>query len=440
MKELKIEFTNKEITPWGGMVLINKMLEKMDIKSVLKQCPLPSQGSNRGYNPEQLFLNFMVGVWCGANNIEQLEVTRQDEVIRQIFKWDKMPGHRSFQRFFNKFDHVKNQHVFTFLYQWFFSNLAFTNFTVDFDSTIITRYGEQQGAKRGYNPRKRGRKSHHPLMAFVADCRMIANFWLRPGDSGTTNNFLSFLEDTLEKLPGKEVGLLRADSGFYSHEIMTYLEKRWQKINYIIAVKFYMPIKRILASQRVWLKLGDGIEIAETTYQSPEWDQPRRIVLVRQEISKRPKAAGRQLKLFEDEYLYKNYRYSCFITNLTLPSRLVYDLYRGRADAENRIKEVKYDFGAESFNSNNFWATEAALNTVMIAYNIMSLFRQAVIGGKVQHFMKTIRYKVFAVGAYIVKDGNSTILKLSMEMKRREWFKGLWASSGMIHLPYEIQY
>jgi hypothetical protein len=42
MKELKIEFTDKEITPWGGMVLINKMLEKMDIRSVLKQCPLPS--------------------------------------------------------------------------------------------------------------------------------------------------------------------------------------------------------------------------------------------------------------------------------------------------------------------------------------------------------------------------------------------------------------
>jgi len=164
-----------------------------------------------------------------------------------------MPGHRYFQRFFKKFNQAKNQEVFTNLYQWFFRNLAFDNFTLDFDSSVISRYGNQHGAKKGYNPRKRGRKSHHLLMSFVADCRMVANFWLRSGDSGTTNNFLSFLEDTLHKLHGKEVWLLRADSGFYSDEIMTYLENRDQTINYIIAAKFYMPIKRVLASQRVWI-------------------------------------------------------------------------------------------------------------------------------------------------------------------------------------------
>jgi hypothetical protein len=47
-----------------------------------------------------------------------------------------------------------------------------------------------------------------------------------------------------------------------------------------------------------------------------------------------------------------------------------------RADAENRIKELKYDFGADSFNIQNFYATEAALNFVMMAYKFISLFRQ----------------------------------------------------------------
>ncbi|PKP15777.1 MAG: hypothetical protein CVU06_15925 [Bacteroidetes bacterium HGW-Bacteroidetes-22] len=50
---------------------------------------------------------------------------------------------------------------------------------------------------------------------------MIANFWLRPGDSYTTNNFLSFLKDTLDKLSGIEVGLLRADSGFIAKRYLT---------------------------------------------------------------------------------------------------------------------------------------------------------------------------------------------------------------------------
>jgi len=43
-------------------------------------------------------------------------------------------------------------------------------------------------------------------------------------------------------------------------------------------------------------------------------------------------------------------------TNSTLVS-----LAGGRADCENRIKELKYGFGFDSFVMRNFWATEAAL-------------------------------------------------------------------------------
>ena len=148
--------------------------------------------------------------------------------------------------------------------------------------------------------------------------------------------------------------------------------------------------------------------------------------MVRQHIPTRPKATGRSLKLFQDEGIYKQYRYSCFITNLDLPCEQIWTLYRQRADAENRIKELKYDFGSDSFNQQSFYATEAALNFVMMAYNFISLFRKVVLGQKVHQQMKTLRYNVFAIGGYIVKNGNQRILKLSLAMKRREWFTGLW--------------
>lgn len=35
--------------------------------------------------------------------------------------------------------------------------------------------------------------------------------------------------------------------------------------------------------------------------------------------------------------------------------------YRQRGDAENKIKELKADFGAESFSLKEFYPTEAAL-------------------------------------------------------------------------------
>ncbi len=112
----------------------------------------------------------------------------------------------------------------------------------------MTRYGNQEGALRGYNPKKKGRNSHHPLMAFVADVRMVANFWLRSGNTSASNNFLSFLEDTLSRLEGKKVGLIRCDSGFYSDDIFSYLEQGQRPFNYIIAAKFYTPLKRVLAA------------------------------------------------------------------------------------------------------------------------------------------------------------------------------------------------
>ena len=63
-------------------------------------------------------------------------------------------------------------------------------------------YGEQQGSAKGYNRHRPGRKSHHPIMAFVSETEMIANFWLRPGDAHTANNFKAFLEETLLFLSG----------------------------------------------------------------------------------------------------------------------------------------------------------------------------------------------------------------------------------------------
>jgi len=325
------------------------------------------------------------------------------------------------------------------MYQWFFEGLQFDNFTLDVDSSVLTRYGDQEGARVGYNAKKPGRKSHHPLMAFIADCRMVANLWLRSGNAHSANNMFSFLEDTLHKLQGKKIGLLRGDSGFYGEEIFQYLEERQSPISYIIAARLYQPVQRQIFCQRVWLNLGDGIEVGESSYLGVNSSKIRRMVMVRQKVQERPKATGKQLRLFQDNDIYNQYRYHCFITNLTLPAQQIWNLYKQRADAENRIKELKYDFGFDSFNINNFYGTEAALNMVMLAYNLMSLFRQGVLGSKVQRNLSTLRYRLFAMGGYMVKDGNRRVLKLSLSMKRRDWFLRLWRKTLNFSLPVKLE-
>ena len=148
------------------------MVERCGFEEVLRECGLPEQGSNRGYRPWQLIMGLFAGVWCGASKFGHLDLVRYDRVLSKMIGWNIGAGHRAYQRYLNKFTQATNQKVFGRLYHWFFSQLVFDNYTLDFDSTVMVREGEQEGAAKGYNPKRPGRNSHHPILAFVSDIRM----------------------------------------------------------------------------------------------------------------------------------------------------------------------------------------------------------------------------------------------------------------------------
>jgi hypothetical protein len=433
---MELEFIDEEITAYGGLAILKQMMTKSGFIDKLEHLPLPVQRSNRGYSPIQLFVQFMAGVWCGANRFSQLDVTRMDRSIQRMFGWDKMPEHKAFQRYFGKFDMSSTYSVFSNLYRWFFDNLKFDNFTLDIDSSVITRYGEQEGAKKGYNKHKPGRKSQHPIIAFVSEIEMVANFWLRSGDAHTANNFKAFLEETLSFFGRKKIGLLRLDSGFYDKNIFDYLEQQDVAIDYIVAVPMYVSIQRKIAAQKTWLHIKEGIEIAEFEYKAQDWVKGRRMIVVRQKIAKHPKAVGKQLSLFEDDYELNGYRYTCYITTLKLSAADIWRLYRGRANCENRIKELKYDYGLDKMNQDGFDGTEACLLLMTIAYNFMSLFKQIIINEKVRNRLSTIRYKMLAIPAYIEQHSNKVIVKMALQMNRRAWIRKLWEKS--VYFEFDI--
>ncbi|MFM7431263.1 MAG: transposase [Flammeovirgaceae bacterium] len=181
--EFEIGYTDKEITQWGGTVFMRQMLDKIGFRKVINaQADLPVPGSNRGYAASTIVEAFMVSIWCVANRFLHTEVTRHDNVLSKIFNWDRTPRQDTYKRFFSKFTQATNQRVSDYFYSWVFDNVKFDNFTLDCDSSVMTRYGAQQGSKKGYNPSKRGRPSHHPLIAFIADVKLVANMWLRSGD------------------------------------------------------------------------------------------------------------------------------------------------------------------------------------------------------------------------------------------------------------------
>lgn len=435
MQNIRYEFVEKAVTAWGGMRMIKELIDRTGIKEFMKGQPLPKPGSNRGYSPIQIVESFWVSIWIGASRFAHSAWLRYDKVLKEIFGWKEAPSQSTYSRFFGKFSWKLNNEIFVGLQQWFFENLKMEKITVDLDSTVITRYGEQEGSKVGYNPQKRGRASHHPLVAFMAETRMVINAWLREGNTVPLSNIKGFLEETMEILSKVKIGLVRADSGFYGDKFLKYLEER--KINYIVAVKLYKPIKHMLEGLSGWITLKEGIQIKELRYKAVGWKEERRFIVVRKNIEKLPKATGKLL-LFNESQLPPIYRYSVFVTNLDLPAEQVWNMYKDRGDAENRIKELKYDFAIDGFCMKKFWATEAAFRMVMVAYNLMSLFRQMVLQDKTQATLSTLKFKCFALGSWIVKSSREKILKISTAGRKRLWLEGLFSKVSQLSPPFSV--
>jgi hypothetical protein len=414
------------------MALLKQMLDRLRFRQSASGWGLPAPGSNRGYEPLQLIEQFIVSIWCGACRFVHAETVRMDSTLVRLFAWGHAAGHRAIMRLFGRFDMLTNERVQAEAYRWVFDKIgALREVTLDVDSTVITRNGEQQGAVRGYNPGKRSRPSHHPLLAFVAEARLVANLWLRPGNAHSADNLQRFLDATLAHLGQKRVGLLRADSGFFDEKIFCELESKG--IAYIIAARLNQALQRMIYQVGNWWALEPGLELTELRYQAVGWKQARRLIVVRQSV-KRKKALGKTLLLFADDPDIQGWRYGAFVTDLELPMVEVWRTYRGRADCENRIKELKADFGLDAFNMHDFWATEAALGFAMLAYNLMSLFRQAVLRSRVQHTLSTLHGLVLTIGGIWHKNNR---LMLCLPRKKRAWFAGLWANASAPPLSLE---
>ncbi len=210
---------------------------------------------------------------------------------------------------------------------------------------------------------------------------------------------------------------------------MSYLES--EKLNYIMAMRMYPTIKNTIGGLQEWVQLAKGIKLNQIKFKH-ENGKLKRYIIVRKQVETRPKAGGKML--FEN---IPGYRYSCYVTNLDLPLDQVWNIYNTHADCENRIKEPKQDFGLENFCLKDFWATEASFIFIMIAYNLMSLFRYFTLNQHNKSTLKTLKVYCFAFGAWRINHANKKVLKISLHAKRRPWLDGIFSQIKNTSPPFD---
>jgi hypothetical protein len=428
VNQVKIQFTNKPITAWGGLATtVAKLLEVLEFRSwVESRFPVREKSNNAKGVYEKVLATFLT-VLSGGERFSHLSWWGHgSEAIKKACAVDWLPKASStLTRFWGK---VSTQYVSEKLGEaarhlaitvigW----QGITGDTLNLDSSVLIRYGNQQGAKRGYNPKKRGRPSHHPLLAFLGTGYVI-NVWNRSGDTGTGHGAVKFFRQTLTVLGDTfRVTRVLCDSGFYEIEFIEYLELN--RFTYIISVPISPTIQREILGVTQWHTVSKGVEVGEFAFQHRDhkWTKPRRYVVVRQSISRRPKALGKQPSLFKDLEDWSQYRISVMITNdSTSAPEEIWRSYRPRANDENVVKDLKEGYSFESFNVHNFWATEAVLTMIALVFHnlIVYLNRTILNPNRPQEQLKTLRHKYFTLPGQLGSGGRSYVLRLSVQQRK----------------------
>jgi len=166
-------------------------------------------------------------------------------------------------------------------------------------------------------------------------------------------------------------------------------------------------VHRQIVGLTAWRPFGPGLEVAETQYQALNWPAPRRLVVVRELIQERPEARGR--RLFE----IPGYTFHSVVTTLPLPPEDVWRFYNSHADSENRLKELKEDFGARGFSLQAFDGTEAAFRLIGCLFNLVALFKRDVTRNE-RPPLSTLRTRLLVMGAILGTSGRRPVLRLGL--------------------------
>ena len=407
-KEVLIEDTEKLITPFGGIALLTHFFEKVGLGNACETAMPFTYSSPNAIPPAHSFLAFLLSVVSGARRFSHANMVRMDKGLHVLLGIKRFPTDDTIRNFFNRFNQNSVKSFFSKLNQWqlqrFLANRT-TPLSLDLDSTVFERYGIQEGVRKGYNPRRPGRPSHHPILACLAEIPMMLNGWLRSGNASSSWAAHEFLGETLALLPGLHwIRMVRADSGFFEDLFLSFLEE-W-KLPYIVVAKMTKAVKAELCMTDTWKDLDETYSVASFQRKLHGWEVTRRFVVIRERVKENKEALGRTL------FDVPGYTFRVFVTSSEAEPEEIWRDYNQRATIEQRIRELKDDLGMDDFCMRGFDATDAAFRSVLFLYNLLVEFQQAIKKAKLVT-PATLRNTVFLCGAAIGRVGSRIVIRLS---------------------------
>jgi hypothetical protein len=283
---------------------------------------------------------------------------------------------------------------------------------IDLDATDDIIHGNQSGRFfHGYY----GNYCYLPLYIFCGEHLLCAR--LRPSDidasAGSVKELARIIAQIRQSWPDVQV-IIRGDSGFCREQIMQWCEDN--KADYVLGLAKNERLTDELAQELLQAKsqyeqTGSAARIfRDFTYQTlKSWSNSRRVVGKAEYLDKGQNPRFIVTSLLQDQY----------------DARSLYeDLYCGRGDMENRIKEQQLCLFADRTSAATMRANQLRLWFSSVAYTLMTAMRR--LGLKNTELASaqcdTIRLKLLKVGAQIRVTVRKVWVSLSQSWPYREIF------------------
>jgi len=227
---------------------------------------------------------------------------------------------------------------------------------------------------------------------------------LRPGNAhasrGTIGILMRFLVRLREAFP-KTRFRIRLDGGFATPEILDYLE--FEGVEYLVGMagnsRLEKRAHRLMGKVRMESRKTGKTEtlFGETRYAARKWSHRRRVI-IKAEVVRYPGRDPRD----NDRFV---------VTNLPHKPENVYKIYRGRGDAENRIKELHHGLEIDRTSCTSFLANQLRVFMTAAADVLMQEMRRRAAGtdcAKAQ--VTTLRERLLKVAVWVQKSVRRIIL------------------------------
>ncbi|MDB4491851.1 transposase, partial [bacterium] len=206
--------------------------------------------------------------------------------------------------------------------------------TIDFDGSVLTTNGHAEETAVGFNPKKKGQRSYYPLFATVAQLDQVLSVLHRSGnvhDSHNAKDFITRVVELVRKALPNAVIEVRADSAFYSEELLFNLERLQAQCTVSVSFESYANLKKVVESRKRWRRVDKEFSGFDRNWKADSWPKERRFIFVKKKVKKQQKGPI-QLDLFVRHE--ERHEFKAIVTNKNKSIKSIVLFHHGRGSQE----------------------------------------------------------------------------------------------------------